>query len=333
MQPQFCALMTQATGPSVISEALYENRFRHVEFLQQMGARIAIDGRSAVINGPARLHGTRMSIPDIRSGAALVIAGLCAEGTTELDKRLPPRARVRRPRESSSPGSAPTSSGSPPTSPEPRCATSPAWSATEDPRTSAGQEGRHRPRHDDDEDHRQGRGHDRQRADRGRDPRRRHAGGDLRRRGILEAAADDAEFQLRRPIAGGEIVDATSARWLVNHAMIRAAGRQRIFKPDVVIAVMSTPARWAASRSLLEAAALAGARTAYLLDAPLAAAMGAGHPPERAQRTSRRRHRRRQDRRRRPGARGHGQRPLPCRPWRRCACTLASTTTSARRTA
>ena len=86
MQPQFCALMTQASGPSVISEALYENRFRHVEFLQQMGARIAIDGRSAVINGPSRLYGTRMSIPDIRSGAALVIAGLCAEGTTELDK-------------------------------------------------------------------------------------------------------------------------------------------------------------------------------------------------------------------------------------------------------
>jgi UDP-N-acetylglucosamine 1-carboxyvinyltransferase len=85
MQPQFCALMTQATGASVISEALYENRFRHVAFLQQMGARIAIDGRSAVINGPARLHGTRMSIPDIRSGAALVIAGLCADGTTELD--------------------------------------------------------------------------------------------------------------------------------------------------------------------------------------------------------------------------------------------------------
>ena len=77
--------MTQATGTSVISEALYENRFRHVAFLQQMGARIAIDGRSAVINGPARLRGTRMSIPDIRSGAALVIAGLCADGTTELD--------------------------------------------------------------------------------------------------------------------------------------------------------------------------------------------------------------------------------------------------------
>ncbi len=85
MQPQFCALMTQATGISVISEALYENRFRHVAALQQMGARIGIDGRSAVITGPSRLRGTRMSIPDIRSGAALVIAGLCADGTTELD--------------------------------------------------------------------------------------------------------------------------------------------------------------------------------------------------------------------------------------------------------
>ena len=91
----------------------------------------------------------------------------------------------------------------------------------------------------------------------------------------FSTVAEDAEFQLRRPIAGGEIVDASSARWLVNHAMIRAAGRQRIFKPDVVIAVMSS-LPGGQRRSLLEAAALAGARTAYLLDAPLAAAMGAG---------------------------------------------------------
>lgn len=91
----------------------------------------------------------------------------------------------------------------------------------------------------------------------------------------FETAASDSEFQLHRPIAGGEIVDATSARWLVNHAMIRAAGRQRIFKPDVVIAVMSSLSG-GQRRSLLEAAALAGARTAYLLDAPLAAALGAG---------------------------------------------------------
>ena len=91
----------------------------------------------------------------------------------------------------------------------------------------------------------------------------------------FETAADDPAFQLRRPIAGGAVADAASARWLVNHAMIRAAGRQRIFKPDVVIAVMSS-LPGGQRRSLLEAAALAGARTAYLLDAPLAAAMGAG---------------------------------------------------------
>jgi UDP-N-acetylglucosamine 1-carboxyvinyltransferase len=84
LQPQFGALMTQARGTSVISEALYENRFRHVAELQKMGARIAVDGRSAVISGPSRLRGTRVTIPDIRSGAALVIAALCAEGTTEL---------------------------------------------------------------------------------------------------------------------------------------------------------------------------------------------------------------------------------------------------------
>jgi rod shape-determining protein MreB len=91
----------------------------------------------------------------------------------------------------------------------------------------------------------------------------------------FEAAADDPELQMRRPIVGGEVADPAGARWLINHALVRAAGRQRIFKPDVVIAVMaSLPG--GQRRMLLEAAALAGARTAYLLDAPLAAAMGAG---------------------------------------------------------
>jgi UDP-N-acetylglucosamine 1-carboxyvinyltransferase len=84
LQPQFGALMTQAEGTSVISEALYENRFRHVGELQKMGARIIVEGRSSVITGPARLRGTRVTVPDIRSGAALVIAALCADGVTEL---------------------------------------------------------------------------------------------------------------------------------------------------------------------------------------------------------------------------------------------------------
>ena len=91
----------------------------------------------------------------------------------------------------------------------------------------------------------------------------------------LEAASADRELRLSHPVAGGEIVDPAAVRFLVNHAVIRAAGRQRIFKPDVVIAVMSAFSG-GQRRTLLEAAIFAGARTVYLLDAPLAAAMGAG---------------------------------------------------------
>jgi UDP-N-acetylglucosamine 1-carboxyvinyltransferase len=85
LQPQFCALMTQATGTSIVSEALYENRFRHVPALLDFGARISVEGRSAIVEGPVALHPTRATVPDIRSGAALVIAALCAHGSSELD--------------------------------------------------------------------------------------------------------------------------------------------------------------------------------------------------------------------------------------------------------
>ncbi|MBV8527694.1 MAG: UDP-N-acetylglucosamine 1-carboxyvinyltransferase [Candidatus Dormibacteraeota bacterium] len=84
LQPQFGALMTQAHGTSIISEALYENRFRHVPELRAMGAQISVEGRSSIITGPSRLHAEELTIPDIRSGAALVISGLCAEGVTQL---------------------------------------------------------------------------------------------------------------------------------------------------------------------------------------------------------------------------------------------------------
>lgn len=84
LQAQYLALMTQAHGPSVISEYLFENRFQHVPELLRMGARISVDGRMATVHGPTELHGTDVIVPDIRSGAALVIAALCAEGTTEV---------------------------------------------------------------------------------------------------------------------------------------------------------------------------------------------------------------------------------------------------------
>lgn len=84
LQAQYMALMTQAEGTSMISEYLFENRFQQVPALLRMGARISVRGRDAVVRGPTQLHGTDVIVPDIRSGAALVIAGLCAGGETQL---------------------------------------------------------------------------------------------------------------------------------------------------------------------------------------------------------------------------------------------------------
>ncbi|TAN32585.1 UDP-N-acetylglucosamine 1-carboxyvinyltransferase [bacterium] len=85
LQAQYMALMTQADGETVISEYVHENRFQHVTQLAKMGAGIAVEGRiHAMVHGPCRLRGTEVAIPDIRSGAALVVAALCAEGESVL---------------------------------------------------------------------------------------------------------------------------------------------------------------------------------------------------------------------------------------------------------
>jgi UDP-N-acetylglucosamine 1-carboxyvinyltransferase len=86
LQAQYTALMTQATGTSTISEFLFENRFQHVSDLVKMGASIELSARTARVRGPTRLRGTEVVVPDIRSGAALVIAALCAEGETILHR-------------------------------------------------------------------------------------------------------------------------------------------------------------------------------------------------------------------------------------------------------
>ncbi len=85
LQAPFVALMTQARGRCVISEAVFENRSQHVPELRKLGAHIALEGRSAIVHGGIPLQGARVRVPDIRSGAALVIAGLCAQGDTELE--------------------------------------------------------------------------------------------------------------------------------------------------------------------------------------------------------------------------------------------------------
>jgi rod shape-determining protein MreB len=93
--------------------------------------------------------------------------------------------------------------------------------------------------------------------------------------GALEAAQQDERMRLYRPMQAGAVADPVAARTLIHHLLTRAVGRQRIFKPDVVIAVMSAlPSDQ--RRMLLEAAMIAGARTVYLLDMPIAAALGAG---------------------------------------------------------
>ncbi|MGH7611043.1 MAG: UDP-N-acetylglucosamine 1-carboxyvinyltransferase [Candidatus Dormibacteria bacterium] len=84
LQPQYVALMTQARGVSTVSELLFENRFRHAEQLQRLGAQIQLFGRSVMVTGGVPLRGAELEISDIRTGAGLVIAGLCADGTTWL---------------------------------------------------------------------------------------------------------------------------------------------------------------------------------------------------------------------------------------------------------
>ena len=82
MQPQFAVALTLAEGTSIVTESIFENRFKYVDELVRMGADIKVEGNTAIINGVPKLAGAQVSAPDLRAGAALVIAGLAAEGTT-----------------------------------------------------------------------------------------------------------------------------------------------------------------------------------------------------------------------------------------------------------
>lgn len=84
MQAQFMALLATVKGTSVITETVFENRFMHVEEMKRMGAHIKIDARTAIIDGGHPLSGAQVKATDLRSGAALVLAGLAAEGETEV---------------------------------------------------------------------------------------------------------------------------------------------------------------------------------------------------------------------------------------------------------
>ena len=86
MQAQYMALATQAEGTSVITETIFENRYLHASEMVRMGANISVDGRRAVVRGPAQLSGSTVQASDLRASAGLVLAGLVARGETTIDR-------------------------------------------------------------------------------------------------------------------------------------------------------------------------------------------------------------------------------------------------------
>ena len=85
MQPQMSVVLALAAGTSIVTESIFENRFKYVDELTRMGANIKVEGNTAIIDGVPNFTGARISSPDLRAGAALVIAGLEADGFTVID--------------------------------------------------------------------------------------------------------------------------------------------------------------------------------------------------------------------------------------------------------
>ena len=85
MQPQMAVLLAIADGTSTVTESIFENRFKYVDELTRMGANIKVEGNIAIISGVSKYTGARVNAPDLRAGAALVIAGLAGEGLTVVD--------------------------------------------------------------------------------------------------------------------------------------------------------------------------------------------------------------------------------------------------------
>ncbi|UCZ53044.1 UDP-N-acetylglucosamine 1-carboxyvinyltransferase [Bacillus shivajii] len=84
LQQPFTSLLTSAEGSSMVTDTIYNARFKHIDELRRMGANIKVEGRSALINGGNRLQGAKVRASDLRAGAALVVAGLMANGITEI---------------------------------------------------------------------------------------------------------------------------------------------------------------------------------------------------------------------------------------------------------
>lgn len=85
MQPQITVALGLSKGTSIVTESIFENRFKYVDELTRMGANIKVEGNTAIIDGVPKYTGARLTAPDLRAGAALVIAGLAAEGISTID--------------------------------------------------------------------------------------------------------------------------------------------------------------------------------------------------------------------------------------------------------
>ncbi len=85
MQPQISTILCCAEGTSVITEGVWDNRYKYVDELVKMGCQIQVSGRTAIVEGVGRMTGAPVKASDLRAGAALVIAGLCADGSTEIE--------------------------------------------------------------------------------------------------------------------------------------------------------------------------------------------------------------------------------------------------------
>lgn len=86
MQPQIAVTLGLSSGMSIVKETIFENRFRYVDELTRMGANIQVEGNTAIIDGVTKYTGASITAPDLRAGAALVMAGLAAEGITVIDE-------------------------------------------------------------------------------------------------------------------------------------------------------------------------------------------------------------------------------------------------------
>lgn len=85
MQSVFASMLTMAKGTSIIVENIFENRYKYTQELNKMGSKITVEGKSAIIRGIRKLYGANVKATDLRGGAALVLAGLVAKGTTKVD--------------------------------------------------------------------------------------------------------------------------------------------------------------------------------------------------------------------------------------------------------